>query len=58
MEVYYLYEENELDIYISRKVQVLEGDKDKILTPEELGQGQEDHCLFNHGSPYYHKCLP
>ena len=41
MEAYDLCEENELDTYISREVPVPEGDKDKILTPEELGQGVE-----------------
>ena len=44
MELYDLYEENELDTYIRREVPVLEGDEDKILSQEELGQGQEDHC--------------
>ena len=44
MEVNDLFEENELDTYISREVPVLEGDEDKILTQEELGQGQQDHC--------------
>ena len=29
---------------MSREVPVPEGDEAKILTPEELGQGQEDHC--------------
>ena len=43
MEVYDLSEENELDTYISREVLVLEGDEDKSLTQEELGQVQEDH---------------
>ena len=28
---------------MSREVPVPEGDKAKILTQEELGQGQEDH---------------
>ena len=37
-------EENELDTYISGEVPVPEGDDTKILTQEELGQGQEDHC--------------
>ena len=45
MEVYYLSEQNELDTYTSREVQVLEGDEAKILTPEELGQGQEDSIV-------------
>ena len=45
-------EENELDTYISGEVPVPDGDKAKSLTPKELGQGQEDHCWFNHGSPY------
>ena len=36
--------QNELDTYTSREVPVPEGDEAKILTPEELGQGQEDHC--------------
>ena len=44
MEVFDLSEENELDTYMSREVPVLEGDKAKSLTLEELGQGQEDHC--------------
>ena len=43
MEVYDL-SENELDTYIGREVPVPEGDEAKILTQEELGQGQEDHC--------------
>ena len=42
MEVFDLYEENELDTYIRREFP--EGDEAKSLTPEELGQGQEDHC--------------
>ena len=37
-------EGNGLDTYLSREVPVPEGDEAKILTPEELGQGQEDHC--------------
>ena len=52
MEVYDLSEENELDTYISREVPNPEGDEAKSLTQEELGQGQEDNCLFNRGSPY------
>ena len=40
--IYDLSEENELDTYISREVPILEGDEAKILTQEELGQGQED----------------
>ena len=39
MEVNDLFDENELDTYISRQVLVLEGDETKILTQEELGQG-------------------
>ena len=35
---------------MSREVPVLEGDEPQSLTQEELYQGQEDHCLFNHGS--------
>ena len=35
----------------SREVLVPEGDEDKSLTQEELGQGQEDHCWFNNGLP-------
>ena len=50
MEVYDLYEENELETYMSREFPVLEGDEPQILTQEELDQGQEDHFLFNHGS--------
>ena len=44
MEVYDLFEENELYTYTSREVPVPEVDEAKILTLEELGQGQEDHC--------------
>ena len=44
MQVFYLFEENELDTYMSREVPVPEGDKARSLTQEELGQGQEDHC--------------
>ena len=50
MEVFDLSEENELDTYISGEVLVSKGDDAKSLTQEELGQGQEDHCLFSHGS--------
>ena len=50
MEVFDLSEENELDTYMSREIPVLEGDGAQILTPEELGQGQEDHCWFSHRS--------
>ena len=42
MEVFYLFEENELDTYMSREVP--KGDEAQSLTPEELGQDQEDHC--------------
>ena len=51
MEVYDLSEENELDTYMSIEVSVSEGDEVRSLTQEELGQGQEDHCCFNHESP-------
>ena len=44
MEVFDVSEENELDTYMSREVSVLEGDEAQSLTPEELGQAQEDHC--------------
>ena len=37
-------EGNELETYISSEVPVPEGDEDKSLTQEELGQGQEYHC--------------
>ena len=50
MEVYDLSEENELDTYIRREVPVPEGDEAQSLTQEELDQGQEDHCWFNHRS--------
>ena len=43
MEVFDLSKENELDTYMSREVPVPNGDEDKILTLEELGQGQEGH---------------
>ena len=51
MEVFDLSEENELDTHMIGGVPVLEGDESKSLTPEELGQGQEGHYWFNHGSP-------
>ena len=44
MEVYHLFEENELDTHMSGEVPVPEGDEAKIVTQEELGQRQEDHC--------------
>ena len=44
MELFDLYEENELDTYMSREVPVLEGDEPPSLTQEELDQGQEDNC--------------
>ena len=50
MEAYDLPEENKLDTYISREVPVPEGDEARILTQEELGQHQEDHCRFSHES--------
>ena len=43
MEVFDLFEENELDTYKSREVPVLQGDESQILTPKELGQCQEHH---------------
>ena len=58
MEVYDLCEENELDTYMSREVPVPEGDEAQSLTQEELGQGQEDHFLFNQGSPYTTSVFP
>ena len=50
MELYDLSKENELDTYMSIEVPVPEGEEAQSLTQEELGQGQEDHCWFNHGS--------
>ena len=50
MEVYDLSEENELDTYMSREVPVPKGDEARILTQEELGQGQEYHGWFSHRS--------
>ena len=44
MEVFYLYEENEFDTYMSREVPVPYENEAQILTQEELDQGQEDHC--------------
>ena len=44
MEVFDLSKENELDTYMSREVPVPQGDEARSLTPEEIGQGQEDHC--------------
>ena len=39
-------------------VPVLEGDEPQNLTQEELDQGQEDHCWFNHGSTYTTSVFP
>ena len=47
-----------ISLNISREVPVPEGDGAKSLTPEELGQGKEDHCWFNHGSPYTTSIFP
>ena len=58
MEVYDLSEENELDTYTRREIPVLEGDEAQSLTQEELGQCQEDHCWFNHGSNCTTSVLP
>ena len=41
MDVYDLFEENEMDTNMSGEVPVPEGDEAKSLTQEELGQ--EDH---------------
>ena len=56
MEVYDLFEENELDTYIRREVQVPKGEEAQSLTQEELGQ--EDKCWFNQGSPYTTSVFP
>ena len=56
MEVYDLFEENELDTYMSREVPVSKGDEARSLTQEELGQ--EDNCWFNHRSPYTTSVFP
>ena len=50
MEVYDLSKENELDTYMSIEVPVSEGDEARSVTQEEIGQGQEDHGWFSHGS--------
>ena len=49
MEVFDLFEENELDTYMSREVPVPKEDEAQCPSQEELGQGQEDHYWFNHG---------
>ena len=41
---------NELDTYMCREVLVSEGDEARSLSQKELGQGQEDHGWFSHGS--------
>ena len=43
MEVFDLFEENELDTYMSREVPIPYRDEAQSLTQEELGQGQEDN---------------
>ena len=50
MELFDLSKENELDTYMSRQVPVPEGDEAQSITQEEVGQGHEYHCWFNHGS--------
>ena len=50
MEVYDLSKENGLDTYMSMEVPVSEGDEARSLSQKELGQGQEDHGWFSHGS--------
>ena len=50
MEVFDLSKENGLDNYMSIEVLVSEGDEVRILTQEELSQGQEDHGWFSHES--------
>ena len=50
MEVYDLSEENKWDTCMSREVPVPERDEARSLTQKELGQGQEDHGWFSHGS--------
>ena len=35
---------------MSREIPILEGDEARSLSQEELGQGQEDHGRFSHGS--------
>ena len=52
MEAFYLFEENELDTYMSREFPFPYEDEAQSLTQEELDQGQEDHCWFNHESTY------
>ena len=44
MELFDLFEENELDTYMSREVPVPYEDEAQSLTQEGLDQGQEDHC--------------
>ena len=44
-----------MDTYISREVPVPYGDEAQSLTQEELDQGQEDYCWFNHGSSVFPK---
>ena len=45
MEVYDLYEENELDTYISREVPVPEGDEAKALLKKIIADSIEDHLI-------------
>ena len=48
--IWSLWRKWKLDTYMSREVPILERDEPQSLTQEELDQGQEDHCWFNHGS--------
>ena len=58
MELFDLSEEIELDTYMSREVPVPYEDEAQSLTQEELDQGQEDHCWFNHESTYTTSVFP
>ena len=58
MEAFDLSEENESDTYMSKEVPVLEGDEPQSFAQEELDQGQEDHCGFNHGSTCTTSVIP
>ena len=58
MEVFDLFEENELNTYMSREAPILYEDEVQSLTQEELDQGQEDHYWFNHRSTYTTSVFP
>ena len=55
MEVFDLFEENELDTFMRREILVPEWDEAESLKQEELDQGQEDNCWSTCTTSVFHK---